>query len=50
MIESGFSDEESYLESLLDKHDEEQIWADVSYSLDKSEKISNSEFQDYLNI
>ena len=44
MIESGFSDEESYLESLLDKHDEEQIWADISYSLDKSGNISKIEF------
>lgn len=51
MIESGYTDEESYLEYLLDKHDEEQIWSDISYDLDKSEKaFNNRDFRDYLNI
>lgn len=52
MIESGFSDEESYLEYLLDKHDEEQTRADISYSLDNRKKAlyDNREYEDYLEL
>lgn len=49
MIESGFSDEESYLEYLLDKHDEEQEQIDISDNLNKKE-LSAIEYQDYIEI
>ena len=51
MIESGFSDEETYLEYLLNKHDTEQEQMNFSHNLNKSE-ISNPniKYQDYLEI
>ena len=48
MIESGFSDEESFLEYLLDRHDQKQT--DISCSLNQSEKSTYKDYQDYLEI